>query len=246
MPRVLLLDEPSLGLAPAIVNELFDILAELRDEGVTILLVDQVAALALAIADRAYVLESGQIVRADSASRSGQRSGGGSRVSGPSRGGAVSRCRSISSCDARCIAGRDAGPMDIGIGGGRIVAIEPHLAADAAEENLDGRLVIPGFVETHIHLDKSCILERCRSDEGTLEEAIAEVAAAKRAFTEDDVYARGRRTLEKAIVQGTTHMRTHVEVDPRVGCAASMRSAVSSTTTNGRSTSRSASFPRKV
>ena len=114
------------------------------------------------------------------------------------------------------IAGRYAGPMDIGIGGGRIVAIEPHLAADAAEENLDGRLVIPGFVETHIHLDKSCILERCRSDEGTLEEAIAEVAAAKRAFTEDDVYARGRRTLEKAIVQGTTHMRTHVEVDPRV------------------------------
>jgi branched-chain amino acid transport system ATP-binding protein len=68
LPRVLLLDEPSLGLAPAIVNELFDVLAELRDEGVTILLVDQVAALALAIADRAYVLESGQIVRADSAS----------------------------------------------------------------------------------------------------------------------------------------------------------------------------------
>ena len=67
MPRVLLLDEPSLGLAPAIVNELFDILAELRDEGVTILLVDQIATLALTIADRGYVLESGQIVRADSA-----------------------------------------------------------------------------------------------------------------------------------------------------------------------------------
>src|SRR6185295_17244352 len=41
--------------------------------------------------------------------------------------------------------------------------------------------------------------------------------AAKRAFTEDDVYARGRRTLEKAIVHGTTRMRTHVEVDPRIG-----------------------------
>ena len=66
-PRILLLDEPSLGLAPAMINELFDILAELRDEGVTILLVDQMAALALTVADRGYVLESGRIVRADTA-----------------------------------------------------------------------------------------------------------------------------------------------------------------------------------
>jgi branched-chain amino acid transport system ATP-binding protein len=62
-PRILLLDEPSLGLAPAMINELFDILAGLRDEGVTILLVDQMAALALTVADRGYVLESGKIVR---------------------------------------------------------------------------------------------------------------------------------------------------------------------------------------
>jgi len=65
-PRVLLLDEPSLGLAPAIVNNLFDVLAQLRDEGMTVLLVDQMAALALAIADRAYVIESGDIVAAGS------------------------------------------------------------------------------------------------------------------------------------------------------------------------------------
>jgi branched-chain amino acid transport system ATP-binding protein len=67
-PRILLLDEPSLGLAPALINELFDILAELRDDGVTILLVDQMAALALTIADRGYVLESGRVVRAGEAS----------------------------------------------------------------------------------------------------------------------------------------------------------------------------------
>jgi ABC-type branched-subunit amino acid transport system ATPase component/ABC-type branched-subunit amino acid transport system permease subunit len=66
-PRILLLDEPSLGLAPAMINELFDILAGLRDDGVTILLVDQMAALALTIADRGYVLELGRIVRADDA-----------------------------------------------------------------------------------------------------------------------------------------------------------------------------------
>ena len=66
-PRILLLDEPSLGLAPAMINELFDVLAELRDDGVTILLVDQMAALALTVADRGYVLESGRIVRSDTA-----------------------------------------------------------------------------------------------------------------------------------------------------------------------------------
>jgi branched-chain amino acid transport system ATP-binding protein len=66
-PRILLLDEPSLGLAPGMVNELFDILAGLRDEGVTILLVDQMAASALTIADRGYVLELGRIVRSDTA-----------------------------------------------------------------------------------------------------------------------------------------------------------------------------------
>jgi len=66
-PRILLLDEPSLGLAPTMINELFDVLAELRDDGVTILLVDQMA-LALTIADRGYVLESGRVVRAGEAS----------------------------------------------------------------------------------------------------------------------------------------------------------------------------------
>ncbi|MGE3775509.1 MAG: amidohydrolase family protein, partial [Gammaproteobacteria bacterium] len=107
--------------------------------------------------------------------------------------------------------------VDIAISDGRIAAIEPEIAADGPAEDLGGRLVLPGFVDTHIHLDKSCILDRCRAEHGTLEEAIAQVAAAKRAFTEQDIYDRARRTLEKAIVQGTTRMRTHVEVDPRVG-----------------------------
>jgi len=108
-------------------------------------------------------------------------------------------------------------PADIGIDKGRIAAIEPGLAAEGEELDVGGRLVTPGFVETHIHLDKSCILERCKSQRGNLDEAIEEVAKAKKSFTPEDVYARGKRTLEKCILNGTTHMRTQLEVDPDVG-----------------------------
>jgi cytosine/creatinine deaminase len=107
--------------------------------------------------------------------------------------------------------------VDIAIADGRIVEIAERISADAPAEDVGGRLVIAGFVESHIHLDKSRILERCDSERGTLEEAIASVAAAKRAFTEADIYARARHTLEQAIIHGTTRMRTHVEIDPRVG-----------------------------
>ncbi len=106
---------------------------------------------------------------------------------------------------------------DIGISGGMIAAIEPIIAADGPVIDVAGRLVSPGFVETHIHLDKSCILDRCTSTRGDLQEAIAESAKAKAAFTPEDVRVRATNTLEKAITHGTTHMRTHLEVDPGVG-----------------------------
>lgn len=60
-PKLLLLDEPSLGLAPIIVREIFNIIRELNDQGVTILLVEQNAQLALQTANRGYVLEAGAI-----------------------------------------------------------------------------------------------------------------------------------------------------------------------------------------
>ncbi len=64
-PRLLLLDEPSLGLAPLVVREIFRIVRAInRDEGVSVLLVEQNAALALALADHAYVLETGRVVLA--------------------------------------------------------------------------------------------------------------------------------------------------------------------------------------
>ena len=66
-PRVLLLDEPSLGLAPQVINDLFAALDRLRAEAATILLVDQMAGLALALSDRAYVIEGGRIVASGTA-----------------------------------------------------------------------------------------------------------------------------------------------------------------------------------
>jgi len=60
-PKLMMLDEPSMGLAPILVEQIFDIIRELRDAGTTILLVEQNAGMALDIADRAYVLETGRI-----------------------------------------------------------------------------------------------------------------------------------------------------------------------------------------
>ena len=61
-PKIILLDEPSMGLAPIIVKEVFEIIKKLNESGITIVLVEQNAKLALSIADRGYVLETGKII----------------------------------------------------------------------------------------------------------------------------------------------------------------------------------------
>jgi cytosine/creatinine deaminase len=115
------------------------------------------------------------------------------------------------------IAGGDARLVDVGIDKGRIAAITPALTADGEAIDVGGRLVAPGFIETHIHLDKSRIVGRCSAERGDLEEAIEQVARQKKLFTPEDVYERAKATLEKAILNGTTHMRTQLEVDPGIG-----------------------------
>jgi branched-chain amino acid transport system ATP-binding protein len=64
----MMLDEPSMGLAPILVDQIFDIIQELHESGVTILLVEQNAQMALSVADRAYVLETGRIAMSGDAS----------------------------------------------------------------------------------------------------------------------------------------------------------------------------------
>eukprot|EP01037_Dinobryon_pediforme_P004277 gene4277-4327_t len=110
-----------------------------------------------------------------------------------------------------------AGLTDIGIDRGRIAAIGANLGADAPVLDAGGGMIVPGLVETHFHLDKTCILDRCHAADGSVAEAVRLTSAAKASFTPQDVHARGSRTLERAIAWGTMRMRTHVEVDPGIG-----------------------------
>src|ERR1700739_2951344 len=119
--------------------------------------------------------------------------------------------------NALILRGAELSVVDIGIGHGSILAVGPELQSDARELDASGCLLVPGLIETHIHLDKTCILDRCRIEQGTVVEAARETAAAKRGFTVEDVYARGRQTLERCISHGTMRMRTHVELDPGIG-----------------------------
>ena len=68
-PKLLLLDEPSMGLAPVIVEQIFEIIADLHRRGITILLVEQNARMALQIAQRGYVIQTGRIALTDASER---------------------------------------------------------------------------------------------------------------------------------------------------------------------------------
>src|SRR5258708_26849570 len=104
--------------------------------------------------------------------------------------------------DACIVEGRELRTVDIGLQGAAIAAISPALAVDAPELKAAGCLVISGLLETHIHLDKTCILDRCRIEEGTVAEAVRETTHAMRNFTAHDVYEQRKRTLTLCLTQG--------------------------------------------
>jgi cytosine/creatinine deaminase len=112
-----------------------------------------------------------------------------------------------------------ADPVDLAIADGFIVAVGSSAGAARATIDVDGRLVTPGLVEAHIHLDKALLADRVSGSAGTAAEAIRLTGQAKRGFTTDDIAARARRVLDMAVPAGTTAMRAHVEVDPIVGLA---------------------------
>jgi cytosine deaminase len=108
-------------------------------------------------------------------------------------------------------------PVDIGIDNGRIAAVGRGLPAAAEVFDARGRLACAGLIESHIHLDKSRIIERCAPQERRTLSPVLGIAPLKKSMTVEDIHARARRTLEQCLLHGTTRMRTQVELDPAIG-----------------------------
>jgi cytosine deaminase len=108
-------------------------------------------------------------------------------------------------------------PLDIGIANGRIAAIERAIAADAPAYDAGSLLACPGLIESHIHLDKSRIIDRCAPQERAKLSPVFGVTPVKKTMSVEDVHVRAALTLEQCLLHGTTRMRTQVEVDPGIG-----------------------------
>jgi cytosine/creatinine deaminase len=118
--------------------------------------------------------------------------------------------------NARLASAPEAPPVDIGVAGGKIVAMQPALQVEAPSYDAGGHLTCAGLVETHIHLEKSRIADRCEPETGRLPRAMERVSAVKHTFTERDAYDRASKTLEACIKYGATRMRPHIELDAGV------------------------------
>src|SRR3984885_6836138 len=119
--------------------------------------------------------------------------------------------------NVRRVAAPDEGTVDIAVVDGRIAAIGPALAGECEIYDARGRLACAGLIETHIHLDKSRIIDRCQLPEGRRVNPVTTVAPLKPAMSVEDVYSRAEATLRECLVNGATRMRTQVEIDPAIG-----------------------------
>ncbi|MDI4646269.1 amidohydrolase family protein [Cohnella hashimotonis] len=111
--------------------------------------------------------------------------------------------------------------IDIEMRDGAILGIAPAAPGASALEkcvfDASGFIVTPGLVETHIHLDKAFLSERLERPAANLGEAIAMTAALKPGYTLEDVTARSRRALDRALSFGVALLRAQVEIDPVLG-----------------------------
>lgn len=112
--------------------------------------------------------------------------------------------------------------VNISINGSHIESIDNISEAFKNNDNeptaifdAKGRFVCSGFFESHIHLDKACILNRCTIEQGDLDEAVEETSKAKTEFTEADVFERASKVIEMSIKKGTVGLRSFVETDSK-------------------------------
>jgi cytosine deaminase len=117
----------------------------------------------------------------------------------------------------------DGGPLrDIAVGGGVIRSVAEHVPSrvspDSAQRiDCGGHVVIPGLVETHLHLDKALLAERATNRSGKLTEAISASAALKPQLTPADIRSRAEKALGIVLRHGTTTIRAQTEFDPVLG-----------------------------
>lgn len=109
-------------------------------------------------------------------------------------------------------------PVSLAVEDGKFAAIGTDIAVPPGSEEIDlgGRVVLPEFIESHIHLDKAYLEERRPNLTGTLEDAIAITLELKKSATAEDIRARSERALRSCLRHGTTRFRVQVEVDPFV------------------------------
>ncbi|MGZ4633213.1 MAG: amidohydrolase family protein, partial [Actinomycetes bacterium] len=108
----------------------------------------------------------------------------------------------------------DGSRADVVIDGESIIAVGPGAGAAVADRtDADGGLLIPAYIDTHIHLDKALIRDHLAENDGTLRGAIESIHAAKRAYTPEDVRRRARAVIESSVLTGTTRLRSHVDID---------------------------------
>jgi len=113
--------------------------------------------------------------------------------------------------DARLADGTRA---DIVVDGERIAQVGRG-GAEGVPDRVDcsGKLLLPAFIDGHVHLDKALIRDELREHDGTLAGAIGAIHERKRRYTADDVRARARAVIEDSVRLGTTRLRSHVDVD---------------------------------
>lgn len=108
--------------------------------------------------------------------------------------------------------------VDVAIKDGKIAKIKEDIAESAEKEiKADGRVLIPGLIEAHLHLDKALIADRKPNKSGTLEEAIKVTGELKPTFTKEDIENRAKAALDMLIKHGVTYIRTQSEFDPSGG-----------------------------